>query len=61
MKRIHVRRTWNDSFFRQRGATAAEYAAVMVGLIAVWEGARVFLDLIHEHHSEFSWALMIPF
>jgi hypothetical protein len=46
---------------RQRGWGAAEYLAVLLGLIVVWRGAQAVLALMQEHHREFSWALMIPF
>lgn len=44
-----------------RGSAINEYLAVLLGLIVVWQGARVVLNLLREHHDEFSWALMIPF
>lgn len=46
---------------QQRGWAAAEYLAVLLGLMAVWQGAPAVLRLIREYHSEFSWALMVPF
>lgn len=45
----------------QRGWSSAEYLAVLVGLMVLWRGARVVLQLLVEHHDEFSWTLMIPF
>lgn len=39
----------------------SEYLAVLLGLIVVWRGAQVALNLLREHHDEFSRALMIPF
>jgi hypothetical protein len=44
-----------------KGWSTAEYLAVLLGLIVVWQGAQFVLALIREHHDEFSWALMIPF
>ncbi|MBB6093029.1 hypothetical protein HNQ60_001907 [Povalibacter uvarum] len=46
---------------QQRGWGAAEYLAVLLGLMAVWQGAPAVLRLIQEYHTEFSWALMVPF
>jgi hypothetical protein len=46
---------------RQGGWGATEYIAVLLGLIAVWNISGGVLALIHEHHDEFAWALMIPF
>jgi hypothetical protein len=46
---------------RQCGFGAAEYLAILLGLIVVWRGAQTVLRLIQEYHDEFSWALMIPF
>jgi hypothetical protein len=46
---------------RQRGWGATEYLAVLLGLMAVWRGAPAVLQLVQQHHDEFSWALMIPF
>ncbi|HEY5760807.1 MAG TPA: hypothetical protein VIU34_33500 [Steroidobacter sp.] len=45
----------------QRGWGTAEYLAILAGLMVVWRGARVALELLREHYDEFSWALMIPF
>jgi hypothetical protein len=46
---------------RQAGWGAAEYLAVLLGLMIVWNIAQVVLTRMREHHDEFSWALMIPF
>lgn len=46
---------------RSHGWSTAEYLAVLLGLIIVWQGAQFVLALIAEHYDEFSWALMIPF
>jgi hypothetical protein len=46
---------------RQRGWGAAEYLAVLAGLMIAWRGARAALSLFAEYHDEFSWALMVPF
>jgi hypothetical protein len=46
---------------RAQGWSTAEYLAVLLGLVVVWQGAQFVLALIREHHDEFSWALMIPF
>jgi hypothetical protein len=45
----------------QRGWSTAEYLAILVGLMGLWRGAGAVLELLAEHHDEFSWALMIPF
>ena len=50
--------TWRR---HQRGWGTAEYLAILVGLMVVWRGAQLALELLREHHDEFSWALMIPF
>ena len=54
MIRSHARR-------RCRGSAITEYVAALLGLIVVWQGAQLALNLLREHHDEFSWALMIPF
>jgi hypothetical protein len=46
---------------RCAGSAIGEYLAVLLGLIVVWQGAQAALNLLREHHDEFSWALMIPF
>jgi hypothetical protein len=46
---------------RQQGWGSSEYLSVLVGLMAVWRGAQAVLTLLQEHHTEYSWALMIPF
>jgi hypothetical protein len=43
------------------GWGAAEYLVVLAGLMVIWRGAQLVLRLIREHHTEFSWALMLPF
>jgi hypothetical protein len=45
----------------QGGWGAAEYIAILAGLMVVWRGAQAALELLAEHHDEFSWALTIPF
>lgn len=45
----------------QAGWSSAEYLAILAGLMVVWRGSRLMLELLAEHHDEFSWALMIPF
>ena len=45
----------------QRGWSSAEYIAILAGLMVLWRGSQVLLELLAEHHDEFSWALMIPF
>lgn len=46
---------------QQCGWGTAEYLAILAGLMVVWRGAQAALELLREHHDEFSWALMIPF
>ena len=46
---------------RQRGWGAAEYLAILLGLLGVWRGAQAVLMMVREYHDEFSWVLMIPF
>ena len=46
---------------RQRGWGMTEYLAVLLGLMTVWQGAQAVLALIRQHHSEYSWVLMLPF
>ncbi|HEU4654722.1 MAG TPA: hypothetical protein VFS47_12095 [Steroidobacteraceae bacterium] len=46
---------------RQRGWGAAEYLAVLLGLMGVWRGAQGVLTLVQEHHREFSWVLSLPY
>lgn len=45
---------------RQRGWGAAEYLAILLGLVGVWRGAQAVLTMVREYHDEFSWVLMIP-
>lgn len=45
----------------QGGWSTAEYLAVLAGLMVLWRGSQLVLQLLAEHHDEFSWALMIPF
>jgi len=45
----------------QRGWGTAEYLAILAGLMVVWRGTQAALQLLAEHHDEFSWALAIPF
>lgn len=45
----------------QRGWSTAEYIAILAGLMVLWRGSQAVLELLAEHHDEFSWALMIPF
>jgi hypothetical protein len=45
----------------QRGWGTSEYLSVLLGLMVVWWGAQRVLDLVQEHHDEFTWALMMPF
>lgn len=45
----------------QRGWGTGEYVAVLLGLLTVWQGARLLLRLLQQHHDSFSQALMIPF
>lgn len=49
------------SRLHQSGWGTAEYLAILTGLVVVWRGGQVVLQLLREHHDEFSWALMIPF
>ena len=51
MKRAHLQRGWST----------AEYVAILAGLMALWRGSQIVLELFAEHQDEFSWALMIPF
>jgi len=46
---------------RQRGWGSAEYVAILAGLMVVWRGSQLVLELLAEHHDEFSWTLMIPY
>ncbi|MFL6551146.1 MAG: hypothetical protein ACJ8OJ_20815 [Povalibacter sp.] len=46
---------------QQRGWGVTEYLAVLLGLMTLWRGAQAVLTLVQQHHSEFSWALMMPF
>jgi len=46
---------------RQRGWAAAEYLAILAGLMVLWRGSQLVLALLAEYHDEFSWTLMIPF
>ena len=46
---------------RHGGWAASEYLAVLVGLIAIWKIAHVVLESLQRSHSDFAWALMIPY
>jgi hypothetical protein len=46
---------------KQRGWSSAEYLAIVAGLMVLWRGSRLLLELLAEYHDEFSWTLMIPF
>ena len=43
------------------GWGTTEYIAVMFGMMGVWYGTIRGLELIREHHEEFSWALAVPY
>jgi hypothetical protein len=47
--------------WRCGGWGAAEYLIVLAALMVTWRGAQLVLNLIREHHREFSWTLMLPF
>ena len=49
------------SVARQRGWGAAEYLAVLAGLMAIWRGAPAVLGILQRSHADFAWALMIPY
>ena len=46
---------------RQLGWGVTEYLAVLLGLMAVWQGAPAVLRWMQEYYAEFSWSLMVPF
>ena len=46
---------------RQRGWGAAEYLAVLAGLMAIWRGAPAVLAILQRSHADFAWALTIPY
>jgi hypothetical protein len=56
-----MKRETSVSARRQRGWGAAEYLAILLGLVGVWRGAQAVLTMVREYHDEFSWVLMIPF
>lgn len=43
------------------GWGTTEYLVVLAVFVAMLEGSDEILELIREHHQEFSWALMVPF
>lgn len=43
-----------------RGSTTIEYLVVLAGILAVWAGAEVILNVLNEHQGELSWALSLP-
>ena len=48
--------------WRCRGWGAAEYVLLMFfATIAFLRGLQFALQMIREHHQEFSWALLLPF
>jgi len=58
---IDARRWRTGLRAHQRGWGASEYLSVLSGLMVVWWGAQRVLELVQEHHDEFTWALMMPF
>lgn len=60
---IHERRWQRRRAFEplQRGSILTEYIAVLLGMVVIWLGIEALLNLIQEHHDEFSWALQLPF
>jgi len=44
----------------QAGVSTTEFIAVLVGLIAAWQGIDLVLNLLSEHGKEFSWAAGLP-
>ena len=45
----------------QRGSVLTEYIVVMLAMVVVWLTVYAVIELIQEHHEEFSWALQLPF
>ena len=43
------------------GWGTSEYLVVLVVVVLMLRGSDRVLELIREHHQEFSWALMVPF
>jgi hypothetical protein len=46
---------------RQCGWAAAEYLAVLVGLMTVWYGTQATLDRLEHWRTNFLWTLMLPY
>jgi hypothetical protein len=44
-----------------RGVTTAEYAVVLLSLVALWELTPELLEAVKRSFDLFSWTLMIPF
>ena len=45
----------------QRGSVLTEYIVVMLAMVVVWLTVYAVLELLQEHHEEYSWALQLPF
>ncbi len=44
----------------ERGSALVEYLLVAMGLIVVWGTASLVVNLLHEHETEYNWALSLP-
>ena len=45
----------------QQGQTTTEYLVIGFGLLAVWAIIEGVMDLLREHHDEYTWTITQPF
>ncbi len=45
----------------QRGQTTTEYLVIGFGLLAVWAIIDGVMDMLREHHDEYTWTITQPF
>jgi hypothetical protein len=41
--------------------STVEFLAVLAGLLTVWQGIDLVIQLLGEHHRELSWSVGLPF
>jgi hypothetical protein len=45
----------------QKGQTLTEYLVIAVALLTVWGIIDVSMNLLREHHDEYTWSITQPF
>jgi len=46
---------------QQKGQSTIEYLILAVSLVAVWGIVDVSMELLREHHDEYTWSVTQPF